>query len=158
MLRVRSKCLSITKQNNNVRYFSPTAESFGVSAQIGSGVVKGGPEVRFHEGSTKVDQGSTRVPPGFYQGSTRVPAGFHEVLRGLGGASTRKSTACCWGYHLSLFPEIPKDLSTSSFASLGAPSALWQAPKRTEVRSGSRPRGVRERPQTGQKGTPFRRI
>ena len=34
--------------------FSPTAESFGVSAQIGSGVVRGGPEVRFHEGSTRV--------------------------------------------------------------------------------------------------------
>ena len=62
-------------------YFSPTAESFGVSAQIGSGVVRGGPEVRFHEGSTRV-----------------------EVLRGLRGcASTEKSTACCWGYyHLSL--------------------------------------------------------
>ena len=66
--------------------FSPTAESFGVSAQIGSGVVRGGPEVRFHEGST------------------RVPPRFHEVLRGLwGGASTKKSTACCWGYHLSFF-------------------------------------------------------
>ena len=35
------------------------------------------------------------------QGSTRVPPGFHEVLRG--GASTKKSTACCWGYHLSFF-------------------------------------------------------
>ena len=36
--------------------------------------------------------------------STRVPPGFHEVLRGLrGGASTKHSTACCWGYHLSLF-------------------------------------------------------
>ena len=45
--------------------FSPTAESFGVSAQIGSGVVWGGPEVGFH-----------RVPPGFHQGSTRVPRGF----------------------------------------------------------------------------------
>ena len=55
-----------------MQYFSPTAESFGVSAQIGSGVVRGGPEVRFHEGST-------RVPPGFYQGSTR----FHQALRGL---------------------------------------------------------------------------
>ena len=66
--------------------FSPTAESFGVSAQIGSGVVRGGPEVRFHEGST------------------RVPRGFHEDLRGLrGGASTKKSTACCWGYHLRFF-------------------------------------------------------
>ena len=43
----------------------PTAESSGVSAQIGSGVVRGGPEVRFHEGST------------------RVLPGFHEVLRGL---------------------------------------------------------------------------
>ena len=64
--------------------FSPTAESFVVSAQIGSGVVRGDPEVRFHEGP---------------RGSTRV----HEVLRGLrGGASTKKSTACCWGYHVSL--------------------------------------------------------
>ena len=42
--------------------FPPTAESFGVSAQIGSGVVWGGPEVRFHKGST------------------RVPRWFHEVL------------------------------------------------------------------------------
>ena len=42
--------------------FSPTAESFGVSAQIGSGVVWGGPEVWFHEGFT------------------RVPAGFHMLL------------------------------------------------------------------------------
>ena len=41
--------------------FSPTAESFGVSAQIGSGVVRGGPEVRFHEGSTRVPRGSTRA-------------------------------------------------------------------------------------------------
>ena len=29
--------------------FPPTAESFGVSAQVGSGVVQGSPEVRFHE-------------------------------------------------------------------------------------------------------------
>ena len=64
--------------------FSP-AGSFGVSAQIGSGV-RDGPEVRFHKGSTT------------------VPPRFHEVLRGLrGGASTHTSTACCWGYHLSLF-------------------------------------------------------
>ena len=64
----------------------PTAESFGVSAQIGSGVVWGGPEVRFHEGSTRVPpdfhQGSTRVPPGFHQGSTRVPQGSTRVPRG----------------------------------------------------------------------------
>ena len=40
--------------------FSPTAESFGVSAQIGSGVVWGGPEVRFHDGSTRVPRGSAR--------------------------------------------------------------------------------------------------
>ena len=33
--------------------FSPTAESFGVSAQIGSGVVRGDPELRFHQGSTR---------------------------------------------------------------------------------------------------------
>ena len=51
-------------------FFSPTAESFGVSAQIGSGVVRGGPEVRFHEGST------------------RVPRGFHEVLRDAVGDIT----------------------------------------------------------------------
>ena len=47
---------------------SPTTESFGVLAQMGFGVVRGGPEVRFHEGST-------RVPPEFHQGSTRVPRG-----------------------------------------------------------------------------------
>ena len=68
--------------------FSPTAENFGVSAQIGSGVVRGAHEVRFH-------QGSTRVPPGFHQGSTRVPRG--EVLEGSG------RVGCCWGYRLSLF-------------------------------------------------------
>ena len=52
---------------------------------LGFGVVRGGPKVRFHEGST------------------RVPPGFHQVLRGLrGDASTKKSTAYCWGYHLSL--------------------------------------------------------
>ena len=29
---------------------------------------------------------------------------LYEVLRGLWGvASTNKSTACCWGYHLGLF-------------------------------------------------------
>ena len=74
--------------------FFPTAESFGVSAQIGSVVVPGGPEIRFLQGSTRVPpgfhQGSTRVstrvppefPPGFHQsfhqGSTRVPPRFHE--------------------------------------------------------------------------------
>ena len=65
---------------------SPTAESFGVSAQIGSGVVRGDPELRFHQGSTRVPpgfhQGSTR---GFHQGSTRVPPDFHQVLQGRGG-------------------------------------------------------------------------
>ena len=44
--------------------FSPTAESFGVSAQIGSGVVRGGPEVRFHEGSTRVPRVSARFCEG----------------------------------------------------------------------------------------------
>ena len=37
--------------------FSATAESFGVLAQIGSRVVRGGPEVRFHEGSTRFCEG-----------------------------------------------------------------------------------------------------
>ena len=59
------------------------AESFGVSAQIGSGVVRGGPQLRFHEGST-------RVPPEFHQvlrvvrgglGSTRALRG-QRVVRG----------------------------------------------------------------------------
>ena len=48
--------------------FSPTAESFVVS---GSGVVWGGPELRFHEDST-------RVPTGFHQGSARA-AGWCEL-------------------------------------------------------------------------------
>ena len=55
-------------------FFSLTAESFGVSAQIGSGVVWGDPEVRFHEGSTG-------VPPGFHEGS-RVPRGFARFWEG----------------------------------------------------------------------------
>ena len=60
--------------------FSPTAESFGVSAQIGSGVVRGGLEVRFHEGST------------------RVPPDFHEVLQGLrGGARALKRAPHAFG-------------------------------------------------------------
>ena len=36
-------------------------------------MVRGDPELRFHQGSTR---GST----GFQQGSTRVPPGFHQVL------------------------------------------------------------------------------
>ena len=43
------------------RFFTPTAESVGVSARIGSGAVRGGPEVRFHEGSTRVPPGSARA-------------------------------------------------------------------------------------------------
>ena len=54
--------------------FSPTAENFGVSAQIGSGVVPDGPEVRFHERST-------RVPPESNEGSHQVPRG---CARGAG--------------------------------------------------------------------------
>ena len=54
----------------------------GVSAQIGSGVVQGGPEVRFHDSSTR----------------------FHEVLQGLrGGASTKTSTACCLFFETRVF-------------------------------------------------------
>ena len=51
--------------------FSPTTESFGVLAQIGSGVVRGGPEVSFHG-----------VPPEFQQGSTRFCEGC-GVVRAL---------------------------------------------------------------------------
>ena len=64
---------------------SPAAFSLGVSAQIGSGVVRGGPEVRIHESST------------------RVSPQFHEVLQGGVVRAVEKGTACCWGYHLSLF-------------------------------------------------------
>ena len=63
-------------------HYSSTAESFGVSAQIGSGVVRGGPEVRFHEGST-------RVPPGFHQGSTRVAPGSARAAGGPGWFEVR---------------------------------------------------------------------
>ena len=51
-------------------------------------MVRGGPEVRFEEGST-------RVPRGFHEGSTRFCEGCE--------ASAKKSTACCWGYHLRLY-------------------------------------------------------
>ena len=57
--------------------FSPTAESFRVSAQIGSGVVRGGPEVRFFH------EGSTRVPPGFHEDSTRFCEKEHCMLLGV---------------------------------------------------------------------------
>ena len=69
-------------QSDSLPFFSPTAESFGVSAQIGSGVVRGDPELRFH-------QGSTRVPPGFHhlqgchQGSTTFCKGCGVVRGGL---------------------------------------------------------------------------
>ena len=60
---------------------SPTAGSFGVSAQIGSGVVRGGPEVRFHKG---FHRGFTRVP----RGSARAVAWCdheeeHHMLLGM---------------------------------------------------------------------------
>ena len=72
--------------DQGVFFFYPTAGSFGVSAQIDSGV-------------------STRVPAGFQQGSARVPRG-----------SARATGWCehysCWGYHLSLlFKEIIRRLS-----------------------------------------------
>ena len=87
--------------------FFPTAESFGVSAQIGSGVVRGGAEVRFHEGSI------------------RVPAGFREVSRGLrGGASTKKSTARCRGYQLSLCYILNLPPITGFAGSIGIKSKL----------------------------------
>ena len=68
--------------------FSPTAESFGVSAQIGSAVVRGGPEARFHEGS------AGPVSPGFhpYHGSSRVPQGSKgcRVVRAIKGTAWAK--------------------------------------------------------------------
>ena len=70
--------LSCNPCDHQLSSFSPTAESFGVSAQIGSGVVRGGPEVRFHDVPPGFHQGSRRVPPGFHHGSTRVPPGFHQ--------------------------------------------------------------------------------
>ena len=56
-------------------FSSPTAESFGVSAQIGSGVVRGCPEVLLHGGSTRVPRGSV----------------------------SKKEYRMLLGYHLSLF-------------------------------------------------------
>ena len=43
-----------------------------ISAQIGSGVVRGGPEV---------------IPPGFHQGCTRVPPGSSRVPQGSARAA-----------------------------------------------------------------------
>ena len=65
--------------------FPPTAGSCGVSAQIGSRVVRGGPEVRFHEGSS-------RVPPGLHHGSTRVPRG---AARAAGWCEHKNEHRCC---------------------------------------------------------------
>ena len=93
--------------------------------QIGSGLVRGGPQIRFRPGSTRVPPGfhqdSTRVPPGFHQGSTRgstrispgfhqfstrvppefhqgwtrVPPAFHEVLPGLRGGARTRKSIIC---------------------------------------------------------------
>ena len=63
-------------------HFSPTVESCGVSAQIGSGVVRGGAEVRFHQVPPGFHQSSTRVLPGFRQGSTSVPRSSTRAVRG----------------------------------------------------------------------------
>ena len=73
--------------------FSPTAETFGVSAQIGSGVVRGGPEVRFHKGSTRVPPGFHQVR-GFHQGSANFFKSCGVVRGGL-----RKVPGCgvVWG-------------------------------------------------------------
>ena len=81
----------------------PTVESFGVSAQIGSGVVRGGSEVRFHKGSTGVPPG---VPPGFSRSSARAAGwcGQKEPLLESGCSLTSKnanelvpltSAVCC---------------------------------------------------------------
>ena len=83
-----------------VSFCSPTAESFGVSAQIGSGVVRGGPEVRFHKGSTSVN----RVPPGFHKGSTRVPPGFHEGSTRVPRGSARLRGGAGWCEHQKIAP------------------------------------------------------
>ena len=50
--------------------FFSIVRSFGVLAQIGSGMVRDGPGVRLHQGST----------------------GFHKDLRGLRGGA---NTICC---------------------------------------------------------------
>ena len=105
MRALLSSVAPITFSKKKVPFFSgtnysPTAESFGVSAQIGSGVVRGVPEVRIPRGfhQSKVPPGSARAAgwfevrfregslrglrggPGwfevrFHEGSTRVPPG-----------------------------------------------------------------------------------
>ena len=52
------------------RVFFPNSWKLWVSAQIGSGVVRGGPEARFHKGSAGFYEGSTRFSEG------KVPRGF----------------------------------------------------------------------------------
>ena len=70
----------------------PNSCKLGVSAQIGSGVVRGGLEVRFHEGAT-------RVPPGFHHGSTRIPRGSVRAA----GWCVKRAPYAVRGYHLSLY-------------------------------------------------------
>ena len=128
LLGISPELIRFSSAIRQMEVFPQQLKALG-SQPRGSGVVRGGPEARFH-------QGSTRVPPGFHQGFTRVPSGFHEVLRGLrGGASAKKSTACCWGFHLSLFlkmsPLFPQELK-----------ALGLSPE--VVRGGQVPRGFHQ--------------
>ena len=78
------------------------------------GVVRGGPEVRFHECSTRVPpgfrQGSTRVPPGvppgFCAGCGLVPA-LKRAPHAVGDIQKKRKTAPLghWGTQQLLLPE-----------------------------------------------------
>ena len=101
--RIKGGCFMPGFNNSRAAFcFFPTAESFGVSAHIGSAVVRGKGEVRFHQGSTRFHQGSTKVPPGFHQGSTGFCEGCGVVRGGFEvrfheGSTRVRSTRFCEG-------------------------------------------------------------
>ena len=88
-----------TKPQKKIRTIHPcsvvfplTAESFGISAQIGSRVVRSGPEVGFHEGSTRVPQGfHNQFRKGY--GKTSPPELFFPVgCEGLNKSQVWRNT------------------------------------------------------------------
>ena len=75
---------------------SPTAESDGVSAQIGSGVGWGGSEVRFRGVPRGFRENSARVLQKLREGSGVVRGGLHEGSTGQFQGGFHEGSARVW--------------------------------------------------------------
>ena len=100
-----------------ISHFSPTAESFGVSAQIGSGVVRDGPEVRFHKGSTRVPQGARTAVGRALQRTPHAVRESPELIQSpCFGVSKRKPTGTPPNWRCPYFKTRPSHASLAQAA------------------------------------------